>query len=186
MKRPRFARPKIWLALVTAIALVAIGSSGDVKAAIDWNAVLKQTIPAAERFTQLNNLSSYKSKDLTRAAFPAYQGQTQIGVVFYAAPYGYQSNIHTLTALDMSGTVIRTNVISHAETPSYVVPLDNGSYLRQFEGVTLADRMTFLVGSRASKRGDIQSFTDGTKTAKAIAVAVSEARKLFVEIYGTR
>ncbi|MGE5552157.1 MAG: FMN-binding protein [Bacteroidota bacterium] len=154
--------------------------------AIDWARVLKETMPNTDKFTQLSDLNKYKARELTRAIFPAYKDGNQVGVVFYAAPYGYQSNLHTLTALDMKGTVVKVNVFSHNETPSYVVPLDNGSYLRQFEGVTLLDRLSFLIGARPTKRGEIQSIVDATATAKPIALAVSEARKLFVEIYGAR
>lgn len=151
---------------------------------VDWATLLKQTVPGADKFTQVTDLGKYKSRDQTKAIFPAYKNGNQIGVVFYSAPYGYKSNLHTLVAMDMKGTITRVNVFNHEETPAYVVPLDDGSYLRQFEGITMADRLSFIIGGRASKRGDIQAITNGTSTSKPIAVSVSEARKLFVEIYG--
>lgn len=167
------------------IFAVAAATTAVMAQSVDWGALLKQTVPGADKFTQVTDLSKYKSRDQTKAIFPAYKSGAQIGVVFYSAPYGYKSNIHTLVAMDMKGTITRVNVFNHEETPAYVVPLDDGSYLRQFQGITLTDRLSFIIGGRTSKRGDIQAITNGTSTSKPIALSVSEARKLFVEIYGT-
>ena len=151
--------------------------------AFDWGQTLKQAMPEADKFTQITDHSRCKSKKLTQAIFPAYSNGKQIGVVFYAAPSGYGGNIHTLTVLDMQGTIMRVSVFSHNETPAYVGALNDGSYLRQFSGITLSDKLTFLIGARPAKRGDIQAITGATETSQPIAVAVSEARKLFVELY---
>ncbi len=149
----------------------------------DLVGLLKQTVPEADRFSQLAQNAGYKSQSLTQAIFPAYRGNEQIAVVFYAAPEGYSGKLHTLTVLDMEGTVRKVRIFSHTETPAWVVPLDNGSFQRQFEGVTLLHKLALLIGSRPQQKGDIAAISGSTITSKPIAIAVSEARKLFVEIY---
>jgi electron transport complex protein RnfG len=148
---------------------------------VDWPRLLGELLPEANRFSQLSG--SYKAQSLTLAIFPAYRGEEQIGVIFYAAPEGYSGKLHTLVAVDMQGSVKRVKVFSHTETPSWVVPLDDGSFLRQFEGVSLLDKMALLIGARPGRKGEIAAITGSTITSKPIAIAVSEARKLFVEIY---
>lgn len=162
-----------------------ITAQGSFANTTDWPTLLKQTLATADKFTQVSNLTEYKSKNLTLAAFPAYQNDKQIGVIFYAAPKGYGGSIHMLTAVDMNGTIVKVNIFSHTETPAYVVPVDNGIYQKQFEGITLADKMSFLIGKTPTIRGEVMAITGSTETSKPIAVAVSEARKLFVEIYKT-
>jgi Na+-translocating ferredoxin:NAD+ oxidoreductase RnfG subunit len=179
-----FSRHRIlWLLLF----LLITGSSlfaGVVSAqTVNWQMLLKQTMPEADKFTQIADLSQYKSRNLTKLAFPAYKGATQIGLILFSAPQGYGGSIYTLVALDQNGTIRKVNVFSHSETPAYVQALMDGVYQRQFEGITLADRMAFLIGQRPTKRGDIQAITGATETSKPIAIAVSEARKIFVEMY---
>lgn len=178
MTRSRF---KIWgiTIIIVVVFLMVLATTQ----AVDWNALLKQTYPEAERFTQVTDLANLKSRQLTKTVFPAYKGNTQVGVIYYAAPRGYQSELHTLVALDMNGTIRKVNIISQAETPAYVVPLQNGTYQRQFEGITLLDKLVFLVGTRPAKRGEVQSIAGATESAKPVAIAVSEARKLFAEMY---
>lgn len=169
------------LLIAMSIFIAGIGS-GSAQAA-DWQTLLKQTMPEADKFTQVGNLTGYKSTSLTKAAFPAYKGDAQTGIIFYSAPQGYSGNIQTLVALDMNGAIRKVNVFGHTETPAYVGPLNDGNYQRQFEGITLSDKMVFLIGTRATRRGEIQAITGSTDTSKPIAIAVSEARKLFAEIY---
>lgn len=167
-------------ALLMGLALAAASAFGQ---QVDFSALLRRLVPEADRFTQVAQTVGYRSQSMTLAVFPAYKGAAQIGVVFYAAPNGYSGRIHTLTHLDMEGTVRRVSVFSHTETPSYVVPLQDGRYLRQFEGVSLLDKLALLIGKKPEARGDIQAITGATDTSKPIAMAVSEARKLFVEMY---
>ncbi len=136
-----------------------------------------------EKFTQVSNLATYKAKGEIRAAFPAYRNDAQMGIVYYSTPMGYGGIIHTLIALDMKGTITKVEIIGHSETPAYVGNITDGSYQRQFEGITISDKMVFLIGIRPAKRGEVMSITGSTATAKPIAIAVSEARKLFVEMY---
>jgi len=151
---------------------------------VDFASLLRKIVPEADRFSQVSQTVSYKAQNMTLAIFPAYKGNVQIGAVFYSAPNGYDGKIHILTSLDMKGSVRRVSVFSHSETPAYVGALNDGRYLKQFEGVALTDRLSFLIGRKAESRGDIQAMTGATDTSKPIALAVSEARKLFVEIYG--
>lgn len=167
------------LVMVTGLSLAAQLSAQS----IDFSKLLKQAFPEADRFSQLAEPVSFKARSLTNSIFPAYKGDTQVGVAFYASPKGYGGKIHLLSSLDMNGVVKKVAVFSHNETPSYVPGLYDGSYLRQFNGIGLGDRMSFLIGAKAQARGDIQVMTGATETSKPIALAVSEARKLFVEIY---
>ncbi len=124
-----------------------------------------------------------KQTKTVQAVYNAYNGDKQVGVIVRTAGEGYSGLIHQLVALDMDGTIMKVNVFSHTETPSYVVPINNGSFQRQFEGITLKDKMSLLVGQKATKRGDIQAITDGTSSSKPIAIGVSEARKVFASVY---
>ena len=175
-------RRTVFAGLLTA-ALAALPAGPASAQGFDFSRLLKQTMPEADRFSQLAQTVGYKAQSLTQAIFPAYRGSEQIGVLFYAAPPGYSGRLHTLTAMDMEGTVRMVNVFSHTETPAYVAALNNGSFQRQFEGVSLLHKLALLIGRRAEQKGDIVAISGATDTSKPIAVAVSEARKLFVEIY---
>ncbi len=166
------------MVVLLAAATVPVFAQG-----IDFARLLSQIVPEADRFSQLSQTVSYKSRSLTQAIFPAYRADKQIGVVFYAAPEGYSGLLHTLVSLDMEGTVRQVKVFSHTETPAWVVPLNDGSFLRQFDGITLLHKLSLLIGQRSTQKGEIAAITSSTITSKPIAVAVSEARKLFVEIY---
>ena len=166
------------LAVLLAVAAVPVFAQG-----IDFARLLSQVVPEADRFSQLAQTVVYNSQNLTRAIFPAYRGGEQIGVVFYSAPKGYSGLLHTMVSLDMEGTIRQVRVFSHTETPAYVVPLNDGSFLRQFDGITLLHKLALLIGQRSSQKGEIAAMTGATDTSKPIAIAVSEARKLFVEIY---
>ena len=171
-------------AILAALLAIAVFPSSLSAQQVDFASLLRKIVPEADRFSQVSQTVSYKAQTMTLAIFPAYKGNAQIGVVFYSAPKGYDGKIHTLTSLDMKGSVRRVSVFSHSETPAYVGALNDGRYLRQFEGVALTDKLSFLIGRKAESRGDIQAMTGATDTSKPIALAVSEARKLFVEIYG--
>ena len=173
---------KISIGLLAAVLLALLAGPAFAQG-FDFSRLLAQTMPEADRFSQLAQTVGYKAQSLTQAIFPAYRGSEQIGVVFYAAPPGYSGRLHTLVALDMQGTVRMVNVFSHTETPAYVAALNNGSYQRQFEGVSLLHKLALLIGHRAEQKGDIVAISGATDTSKPIAIAVSEARKLFVEIY---
>lgn len=152
---------------------------------IDFTTLLRKVVPNADRFSQLSQQASYSAQKLTQAIFPAYRGNEQVAAVFYSTPAGYNGKLYTLTVIDMKGTIQRVSVFSHTETPAYVTALNDGRFLRQFEGVSLLDRMAFLIGRTAQTRGEIVAMSGATDTSKPIALAVSEARKLFVEIYGS-
>ncbi|MEW6548315.1 MAG: FMN-binding protein [Spirochaetota bacterium] len=176
--------PMKYAMLAVFLAFAAVNSELSAQQ-VDFAGLLRKIVPEADRFSQVSQTVTYKAQSLTLAIFPAYKSNEQIGVVFYSAPNGYSGRLHTLTSLDMKGTVRRVSVFSHTETPAYVGPLNDGRFLRQFEGVSLTDKLSFLIGRKAESRGEIQAITGATDTSKPIALAVSEARRLFVEIYGT-
>lgn len=177
----RKIRPYRILGPVVAMAFVFAIQAG--AQAVDFAGLLRKVVPDADRFSQMAQTAGYKAKSLTQGIFPAYSGDEQVGVVFYATPNGYFGRLHTLTSLDMQGSIRKVSVFAHTETPAYVGALNDGSYLRQFEGVTLSDKLSFLIGKRPAVKGEIAAMTGATDTSKPIALAVSEARKLFVEIY---
>lgn len=152
---------------------------------IDFTTLLRKVVPNADRFSQLSQQVSYSAQKLTQAIFPAYRGNEQVAAVFYSTPNGYNGKLYTLTVIDMKGVVQKVSVFSHTETPAYVTALNDGRFLRQFDGISLLDKMAFLIGKPAQNKGDIVAITGATDTSKPIALAVSEARKLFVEIYGS-
>ncbi|MDP2792036.1 MAG: hypothetical protein Q8O15_09815, partial [Rectinemataceae bacterium] len=138
MKRRIVSKYLLLAVLLSATATQVFAQS------VDFGSLLRKAIPEADRFSQVAQNASYKSKNLTQAIFPAYKGSEQIGVAFYAAPNGYSGRLHTLTVIDMKGTIRKVSVFSHTETPAYVGALDNGTYQRQFEGISLLDKMALL------------------------------------------
>ena len=171
------------VALTAALFAAIVGAVPTGAQGVDFPTLLRRIVPEADRFSQVAQTVSYVARKETQAIFPAYRRDEQIGVVFYATPKGYSGRIHMLTALDMEGTVKKVSVFSHTESTAYVVPLTDGSFLRQFEGVSLLDRLALLVGKRPSARGEIVAISGATDTSKPIALVVSEARKLFAEMY---
>lgn len=161
------------LILVTAVPVVQ---------AVDFNTAMKQSMPQADRFTRVEDIDKYRTTDqplkTVKSVFNAYSGDKQIGVVVYVAPKGYKDEIHSLVAMDMQGTIKKTVVILHYETASYVAPLKKGTFQKSFEGISLLDKLT-LVFRRATRKGEVEAITNASITSEALALGVSEARRMF-------
>jgi electron transport complex protein RnfG len=175
-------RLSINLALVT-LTLVLWAATAQ---ALNFNASLKQSLPQADKFTRIEDINKYRTTDqplkTVKAVYIAYNGDKQIGAVVYVAPNGYKSEIHSLVAMDMKGTVLKTVVFLHHETAAFVGPLKKGSFQKQFDGVTLADKLS-LVFRQPTRRGEVQAITEASTTSEALALGVSEARHMFTAIY---
>ncbi len=80
---------------------------------------------------------------------------------------GYAGPIKMLVGLNTSGTIVSTHVISHSETPSYVLELDE--FIKQFNKRGIRD--SFRLGK------DIDGITRATITSEAISRSVEKGLK---------
>lgn len=81
---------------------------------------------------------------------------------------GYAGPIKMLVGMNTSGTILKTYVISHSETPSYVPELDE--FIKQFNGRGIRD--SFRLGK------DIDGITRATITSEAISRSVEKGLKI--------
>ncbi len=105
----------------------------------------------------------------------AADGSVAGSVVHVLSP-GYGGDIALLAAFDPKGTLLRVNVVRHAETRCHVEALEDGSFLRRFEGLAPGDRIRLVVGAPGGAKGDIDAMSGGTVTSKAVSEGVAEAR----------
>jgi len=80
---------------------------------------------------------------------------------------GYAGLIKIMTGIDLNGTIVGLNIVSHSETPSYVFRLDD--FLHQFTG--LHPQSTFKLGN------GIDGISRATITSQAITQAVEQSLK---------
>jgi Na+-translocating ferredoxin:NAD+ oxidoreductase RnfG subunit/Pyruvate/2-oxoacid:ferredoxin oxidoreductase delta subunit len=81
---------------------------------------------------------------------------------------GYAGPIKMLVGMNTSGAILKTHVISHSETPSYVLELDE--FIKQFSGRGIRD--SFRLGK------DIDGITRATITSEAISRSVEKGLKI--------
>ncbi len=98
------------------------------------------------------------------------------GAVVHLVGVGYGGPIGLLVAFDPAGTILRVLILKDNETECHVLGLSSGSWLRQFIGVQLAQKIRLLVGMNAAGRGDIDAMSGGTVSSRAITEAIAEAR----------
>lgn len=80
---------------------------------------------------------------------------------------GYAGAIKLLMGVDLQGNISRLSMISHSETPSYVLEMD--SFLEQFKGLNIHN--SFQLGR------DIDGITRATISSEAVARAVEKSLK---------
>ncbi|MDP2792039.1 MAG: FMN-binding protein [Rectinemataceae bacterium] len=103
------------------------------------------------------------------------------GVVVHVLSEGYGGKIALLVAFDPSGRILRVPVIQHNETQCHVQGLTDGSFMAQFPGIGLLEKLRLLVGKPrvAAASGDVEAMSGGTVSSRAIAEGVAEARIAF-------
>lgn len=147
----------------------------------------KRAIPSVTKYTVNSTWGKQVPQDkplsTVQAVYNLYEGAKQVGVTVATAGKGYSGMIYQHVVLDMKGTVVKVMVTEHRETPTYVSALADGSFLKQFVGITLADKMSLLIGKTPTKKGEIQAIAGATITSKPITIGTYEARKLFQYVY---
>ncbi|MDP2815417.1 MAG: FMN-binding protein [Rectinemataceae bacterium] len=98
------------------------------------------------------------------------------GVVIHVITPGYGGDIALLVSFDMEGKLLRVPIIKHDETQCHVPGLKDGSFLGQFLGLGLTDKIRLMVGKSKEKVGDIDAMSGGTVTSRALADGIAEAR----------
>lgn len=174
------------IALIVAAALLGTGGTILASGGVNGLNPIYQTLPAdrfdAVAWEQIKNESEPFSR--TRGVFIGKdEAEKTVGAVVHMSTPGYGGPIDLLVAFDEKGTVSKVNVFKHTETDCHVLPMTKGNFLDQFNGVSLWNKLSLLVGLSAEKRGDIQSMTGGTITSKAIFDAVAEARVVFYRLF---
>lgn len=148
---------------------------------------LFQTLTAA-RFVEVQNWERIKEPDLPLSRVKEiFKGESKqgkwLGTVLHLVTPGYDGPIDIMIAFNPEGVISKVNVFRHSETPCHVIGMTKGKFLDQFNGITLVEKLRLLVGLKPVNRGDIQAMTSGTVTSRAVAEAVTEARKAFYKLY---
>ena len=71
----------------------------------------------------------------------------KLGYVFTVTSNGYGGEVKFAYGVDVSGTVVGYDVISHSETPGYGAKCTDGFVREQFPGVTSAEQVDGITGA---------------------------------------
>jgi hypothetical protein len=137
-------------------------------------------LPAA-RFISLEGWERIRTADFPLAKISGiFLGESsdgkKEGVVIHVITPGYGGDIALLVSFDMEGRLLRVPIIKHDETQCHVPGLKDGSFLGQFLGLGLADKIRLMVGRSKERIGDIDAMSGGTVTSRALADGIAEAR----------
>ena len=91
---------------------------------------------------------------------------TRLGYVFTVVSNGYGGEIQFAYGVDVSGTVVGYDVISHSETPGYGAKCTDGFVREQFPGLTEAGQLDGITGATKTTnamRRSVQAVIDLTK-----------------------
>jgi len=104
---------------------------------------------------------------------PYYYEAGRAGYAFFTKDIvpdisGYAGPINILIGIDSHGKIIRLKIISHAETPGFVGPLE--PFIKQFISKDYTD--PFVLGK------DIDGITGATITSEAITQAIQQSARI--------
>lgn len=132
--RKEFAMPIIVLSLICLFVtgVLAIGHNITqpiiTAAAAERAAVaMREMIPHAEGFEPIE-------MPFHGAISAAYRTTNNVGYVFITTTSGFGGDIRVISGINPDGTVIRTAVLSHSETPTFAAPVFAESHVGQFAG----------------------------------------------------
>ncbi|MBE6229563.1 MAG: RnfABCDGE type electron transport complex subunit G [Bacteroidales bacterium] len=131
--------------------------------------------PSAEMFTV--EVDGKKSN-----VYPAKKGEEIVGYAIEASSSkGFGGNITLMVGFKPDGSLVKTSVISHAETPGLGAKIDDSQshFVTQFEGKNPADPNFKL--SVKKDGGDIDAITASTITSRAYCDVIENAYKAFCE-----
>lgn len=116
------------------------------------------------------------------AIYPAIKGEEIVGYAIKASSSkGFGGNITLMVGFKPDGSLVKTSVISHAETPGLGAKIDDSQshFVTQFEGKNPADPNFKL--SVKKDGGDIDAITASTITSRAYCDVIENAYKAFCE-----
>ncbi len=114
--------------------------------------------------------------------YPAKKGGEIVGYAVEASTSnGFGGNITLMVGFTPEGSIVKTSVISHAETPGLGAKItDSGShFITQFEGKNPSDPNFKMIVKKDG--GDIDAITASTITSRAFCDAVKNAYDAFCE-----
>ena len=90
----------------------------------------------------------------------------KMGYVFTVTAVGYGGEVKFAYGVDVTGTVVGYDVISHSETPGYGAKCTDGFVREQYPGVTSADQVDGITGATYTTdalKNSVQAAIDLTK-----------------------
>ncbi|MFO7681057.1 MAG: 4Fe-4S binding protein [Chloroflexota bacterium] len=144
------------LAVAAIVTLVIAWFAGYALNGTDYEPVLAEAAPAADRF-----------EPLADDTWTAYQGETLLGYVAVGEADGYGGPLQVATFVTPEGLVMGTAVIAHKETPSFFKRVTSSTFADQFAEKPATDG--FVIGN------DIHGVTGATYTAVALADATRQS-----------
>ena len=167
----------IFLMIVAAVAAVALSLTYiytkpkiEEQRMLEINRALSAVLPAASSYEE-------KSKTINGEEIHYYIGllaKRKVGIVVPVSSNGYGGPINMMVGIDSEGIVSGVKIISLLETPGLGLNATEPSFLGQFKGKRLEDKLKAKL--------DIQAITGATITSQAVANGVKEALEKFEEI----
>ncbi len=119
----------------------------------------------------------------TSVVYPAKKGGEIVGYAIEASTSnGFGGNITLMVGFAKDGSIVKTSVISHAETPGLGAKIDDSAshFITQFEGKNPGDPNFKMFVKKDG--GDIDAITASTITSRAFCDAVNNAYLAFCEV----
>ena len=114
--------------------------------------------------------------------YPAKKGGEIVGYAVEASTSnGFGGNITLMVGFNPDGSIVKTSVISHAETPGLGAKITDSEshFVTQFEGKNPADPNFKIIVKKDG--GDVDAITASTITSRAFCDAVNSAYLAFCE-----
>ena len=154
---------------------IAAAQTAKINTAIGGVVPAFDNAPSAEKFT-------VEANGKTATVYPAKKGEEIVGYAIEASSSkGFGGNITLMVGFKPDGSLVKTSVISHAETPGLGAKIDDSQshFVTQFEGRNPADPNFKL--SVKKDGGDIDAITASTITSRAYCDVIENAYKAFCE-----
>jgi len=136
---------------------------------LEINKALLEVLPEASKFEDKRGIENGKE-------FQYYIGlkaKKKIGAVIPVSSKGYGGPIDMMVGISNDGKVTGVKIINLSETPGLGLNATEPSFLNQFKGKSLEDKLKAKL--------DIQAITGATITSQAVANGVREALEKFEE-----
>ncbi len=102
----------------------------------------------------------------------------EIGYIFTAGAKGYGGTVSVMVGMDMEGTIIGLEILSHSETPGLGANAVKDDFKSRFDGKSGA----LTVDKNSNDGQNIQAITAATITSKAVVEAVNTITETFTQV----